>query len=188
LIKWDMGCSPGESKNKRMKSLPEIEAAIARFEEQLVPIAKRPVDIRVPGWVEKLMMRPPALDEAGIREPAEALLMEILDLYAKSDEVSRAALRDLFHQYQAFSWAAALPQDPSPEGFRRLLLLFSLKDQGRDSRDAIVWLQEICRKARAAGVDLKAMLEEAERLSSEVNRFGMGSTKDMIRKERVRQG
>jgi hypothetical protein len=167
-----------------MKNLSEIEVEIARFDQLLTPIAKRPVDITDPGWVEKLKNRTPALDEAGIRAPVEALLLEILELYAKSDEGTRVALRDLFHRYHAFSWAAVLPQDPSPEGFRRQLLLLSLKDQGMDTRDEILWLQLICKRAHLAGVDLKPTLELVAGLSSDVDRFGMGSTKDLLLKAR----
>jgi hypothetical protein len=167
-----------------MKSLSEVEAAIARFDQQLVPIANRPVDITDPDWLEKLKRIPPALDEAAIRDQVETFLAEVLDTYPQSDEAARAALRDLFHEYQAFSWAAVLPRDLTPDGFRCQLLLFSLKDQGRDTRDAILWLQDICREARSAGVELKPILDDVGGLSSEINRFGMGSTKDLLLKAR----
>jgi hypothetical protein len=167
-----------------MKSLSEIEVEIARFDQLLTPIAKRPVDISDPGWVEKLKNRTPALDEAGIRAPVEALLLETLEQYANGDEGTRVTLRDLFHRYHAFSWAASLPQDPNPEGFRRQLLLLSLKDQGMDPRDEILWLQSICKRARLAGVDLKPTLELVAGLSSDVDRFGMGSTKNLLLKAR----
>ena len=167
-----------------MKSLSEVEAAISRFDQQLAPIANRPVDITDPGWLDKLKRIPPALDEANIRSRVEALLVEVIQLYAQSDEAARAALRDLFHKYRAFSWAAALPLDITPDGFRRQLLLFSLKDQGRDTRDAILCLQDICREARSAGVELKPILEEVGELSSGIDRFGMGSTKDLLLKAR----
>ena len=165
-----------------MKNLAEIEQAISQFDSQLAPIAKRPVDITNPKWLEKLIKNPPALDEAGIREQVEISLAEILNLYAQSDEATRIALRDLFHKYQAFAWAAALPQNSTPEGLRNELLLFSLKDQGRDTRDALLWLQDICKKARSARVELRPILDEVGELSSEINRFGMGSTKDLILK------
>ena len=165
-----------------MKNLAEIEQAISQFDSQLAPIAKRSVDISTPNWLEKLIKNPPALDEAGIREQVERLLEELIDLYAQSDEATRIALRDLFHKYQAFAWAAALPQNSTPEGLRNELLLFSLKDQGRDTRDALLWLQDICKKARSAGVELRPILDEVGELSSEINRFGMGSTKDLILK------
>ena len=67
-----------------MKSASEFEAAIARFDSQLAPIANRPIDITDPNWVAKLKAIPPAPDEANIREQVEALLVEALDLYAES--------------------------------------------------------------------------------------------------------
>ncbi len=167
-----------------MRNLSEVEAAIARFDQHLAPIANRPVDITDPNWLGKLKSVPPALDEANIRGQVETLLVEVLELYVQCDEPTRTALRALFNKYQAFSWAAALPRDLTPDGFRRQLLLFSLKDQGRDTRDAILWLQDICREARSAGLDLKPILDEVGELSSGINRFGMGSTKDLLLKAR----
>jgi len=163
-----------------MKSLPEIQGVIARFDSLLTPIASRPIDISDPDWVAKLKHIPPALDEVNIRGEVESLLVEVLSVYAQSDDATRAALREMFHHYHAFTWAATLPRVPSPEGFRIQLLLFSLKDQGSDTRDAILWLQDICRRARTAGVELKPILEQVAGISSQVNRFGMGSTRDLV--------
>lgn len=167
-----------------MESLSEIKGAIARLDEKLAPIANRPIDISDPNWLGKIIKVPPDLDEADIRSQVETLLMEVLALYVQSDEMTRASLRDLFHEYKAFSWAAAIPQELTPQGFRHQLLLFSLKDQERDPRDAILWLQDICRNAQSAGVELSPILDEVGQLSSEINRFGMGSTKALILKAR----
>jgi hypothetical protein len=65
---------------------------------------------------------------------------------------------------------------------RQHLILFSMKDQGRDSRDALLTLQEIVREADTAGVDKAAALREVAAMSSSTNRYGMGSTRDMLLK------
>jgi hypothetical protein len=66
------------------------------------------------------------------------------------------------------------------EHLRRHLLLFSMKDQGRDSRDALLDLQDLCREARSAGVNLTPVLREVAELPSDKNKYGMGSTEDML--------
>ncbi len=166
-----------------MASLDDFELRIMALEEQLRPIADRPVDITKPGWDVRLRQRQHPLDEAGIRREAEILLEELISLYQASAEESRHAVRKLFGEYRAFAWAASLPFDPTTEeSFRRHVILFSMKDQGSDSRDALLWLQDLCQKARSAGVNAAPVLKEVAAFSSEWNKYGMGSTREMLRR------
>lgn len=57
-----------------------------------------------------------------------------------------------------------------------------MKDQGRDSREALLTLQEIVREADTAGVDKAAALRAVAAMSSSTNRHGMGSTRDTLLK------
>jgi hypothetical protein len=82
---------------------------------------------------------------------------------------------------RSFSWAAALPYRPiTDESFRAHLILFSIKDQGRDTRDAILALQAICATATSAGVKIGPILKEIAELSSDVNKYRMGSTRSLL--------
>ena len=113
----------------------------------------------------------------------EQLLGELVPAYAKSDDETRSAIRRMFAEYGSFAWAAALSTRPtSVGGLRQHLILFSMKDQGWDSRDALLTLQEIVREADKAGVDKAAVLREVAAMSSSINRYGMGSTRDMLLK------
>ena len=69
---------------------------------------------------------------------------------------------------------------------RHLLALFSLRDLGPDSRDAILELAELCNAAQRAGVDPVPLLKEAALLSSDVNKHGLGSTKDILLRQATR--
>jgi hypothetical protein len=163
--------------------LEDFESRIIRLDERLRPIANRPVDVTQPGWWPRLEQRPHPLDEAGVRPETEDLLKELIDSYQGAGEEDREMMRDWFAKYRAFSWAASLPASPTTEeGFRQRLLLFSLKDQERDSRDALLLLQDLCREAGSAGVDAAPILREVAELSSDVNEHGMGSTKQMLLK------
>jgi hypothetical protein len=159
------------------------ESRIMDFEERLRPIARRPVDITRPGWLDRLRAGVPPLDEAGVRERAEQLLGELISAYANGGEETRSAIRRMFAEYRSFAWAAALSTPrKSVEGLRQHLILFSMKDQGRDSRDALLTLQEIVREADTAGVDKAAALRAVAAMSSSTNRYGKGSTRDMLLK------
>jgi len=163
--------------------LDDFELRIMDLEQRLSPIANRPVDITKPGWGLRLRQSPHPLDEAGVRRDAEILLEELISLYPGSAEESRQAVRKLFEKYHSFAWAASLSFEPtSEESFRRHLILFSIQDQGRDSRDALLSLQHLCREARSAGVNSPPVLREVAELSSDLNKYGMGSTKEMLLK------
>jgi len=162
-------------------SLEEFELRMMDLEQRLRPIADRPVDITKPGWDLRLMQSPHPLDRAGVRLEAELLLQQLIKVYRACGEDEREAVRKLFAEYRAFAWAASLPCEPTTEeNFRQHLLLFSITDQGRDSRDAILLLQDLCRRARAAGVNMAPVLKDVAVLSSDQNKYGMGSTRDML--------
>jgi hypothetical protein len=165
------------------RALENWELQMMELEERLRPIAQRPIDVTRPGWVERLQAGAPPLDETGVRNSTEQLLEEMVDTYAQGTEETRAAIRRLFTEYRSFAWAAALSTPrTSVAALRQHLILFSMQDQGRDSRDALLMLQEICHEAVAAGVDTAPVLREVAELSSSANKYGMGSTRDMLLK------
>jgi hypothetical protein len=166
-----------------MKELSEFERVVARLDAQLKPVANRTYDFNDPGWIAQLANTPDPLDETGLRVEMETLLVEITDHYATCDHETRQAIRSLFEKHASASWAASFSRAPTTiEGVRRQLLIFSVLDQGRDTRDAILWLQDIVARARSAGIQIEAMLEEVAGYSSETNKFGMGSTKGLLLK------
>ena len=165
--------------------LDDFELRIMDLDERLRPFANRTVDITEPGWASRLAQAPHPLDQAGVRSTVETLLEELFSAYQVADPEARQAIRNLFADYRAFAWAASLSSAPTTvEGLLQHLLLFSLKDQERDSRDALLWLQDICRQARRAGVTMEPLLEQVAHLSSDKNKFGMGSTMQMLLKAR----
>jgi hypothetical protein len=84
----------------------------------------------------------------------------MIPAYAKGGDETRSAIRRMFAEYGSFTRAAALSTQPTNvEGLRQHLILFSMKDQGRDSRDALLTLQEIVREADTAGVDKQRCCE-----------------------------
>ena len=164
-----------------MNPLEDWELRMMDFEEKLRPIAKRTVDITRPGWFERLQAGPPPLDEAGVREAVERLLIEIIAGYARGTDQTRTAIRRLFQEYPSLAWAAALSVPRTTiDGSRQHLILFSINDQGRDSRDALLTLQEICNAARNAGLEIAPVLREVAGMSSDADKYRMGSTREML--------
>jgi hypothetical protein len=158
----------------------ELENTVARADALLKPIAHRPVDHTDPTWQTRLREGPRPLDEANVREQAEAALSDLLDLYEHTDEPTRAAVRALLRRYDSFTWATGLPPARTPESFRRELLLISARDHGHDTRDELVALHDLSRQAEEAGVDLSPLLLEIAALSSTEDRYGMGSIRRIL--------
>jgi hypothetical protein len=121
------------------------------------------------------------LEEAGIKTETEQFLAEIIAAYPVGDDDVRKAIRKLFEDHSSFTWAATLPYEPVTEAtFRAHLILFSIKDHEQDTRDAIVTLHSLCEKAGSAGIKMGPILKEVAELSSEVNKYGMGSTRSLL--------
>ncbi|MER5787772.1 hypothetical protein [Streptomyces sp. NPDC001980] len=163
-----------------MGELAELAERVALIDACVEPIARRPVDVTDPDWVRKMREGPHPLDEAGIRPEAEAALRDVLTRYEEGDDGVRADLRALLERRRWFGWATTLPLEPTPQGFRRRLLEMSVEDQGLDTRDMMVALNDLCGQARDAGVDIRPLLLDVAGLSSDVDKYGMGSTRHIL--------
>ncbi len=164
-----------------MDPLSDWKERISILDAALRPIANRPIDITDPNWVSKFQSFPNPLDEAGVRVDTEELLSEMIDQYPVSDDQTRGAIRSLVGEHKSFLWAATLSYPPTTNEFYRAhLILFSIKDQGSDTRDAILLLQSLCTRAASAGVKIAPILKELADLSSRVNKYGMGSTYSLL--------
>jgi hypothetical protein len=151
------------------------------LDEKLKPIANRPIDITQPGWLEEAKALAPPLERADVQPRAQHLLLDIVREYGQVSARQRAEIRQLFKTFKAFAWAATLPRPVgSPETFREHLIHFSIVDQGPDSRDALLTLRDLCVNGATAGVSIRPILEEVAALSSDVDRYGMGSTSSQL--------
>ena len=162
-----------------MTELADIAGEVAVLDAILEPIAKRRVDINDPDWMERLASADP-LAEAGIKPEVHPTLRALITHYAEGDEPARQTVRAIFERYRAFRWAAHIPLDLTPAGFRFKLLHFSAIDQGSDPRDEILALEDLVARARDASVDIEPILIEVAGLSSDLDRYGMGSTRQFL--------
>ena len=130
-----------------------------------------------------------AWSAARIRAEAQSLLGDIVDRYPMLDDATRRRLRELFHTFRAFAWATTLGYRPtSVERLRRHLVLVVIHELVDDPRDTIVWLDQICREARDAGVDVRPVIEQVALLASGADRFGFGSTRQFMLRAGERWG
>lgn len=158
------------------------QAAAERIDAALQPIATRPVTLTELTSLGERYRDLNPLDEAGVRADAAALLTEILDAYPHLKCAERIELRALFDRHRALGWAAGflLPASSDAAAVKQQLLLFSLLDQGTDSRDALLWLQAFCGQPGVDCHQLPELLREVAALSSAIDRHHMGSTASML--------
>ena len=131
-----------------------LQQRIESLDKKLKPIANAPVAF------------PP--DLAGRQMPkddeANAALVDAVGLYARSDVAERAKIREIFRINHAFAWAATLPfPADSEQRFRQHLLHFSIIDQGRDQRDALLWMHDLLQSPYAT----RAVVSEVAAMSGD---------------------
>jgi hypothetical protein len=160
--------------------LTEIENGMARLDALYRPVARAPIDLSDPDAFTNMgAVIAERLAALGGDADAQAVLESIIEMYANGD---RIAIRELFDGYPSFRWAAHLPRDWSTaDEFRAHLIHLSARDQGADSRDEILTLQALCEQARQHGIDVAPILDEVAAMSSDVDRYGMGSMREIIR-------
>lgn len=163
-------------------NLTEVEREVASLDAVYRPVATAPVDLSRPGDpAAPAASVDAALARLGAGARTQAVLRGLIELYAAGDEADRAALRRLFDRHAAFRWAAGLPGEwTTAAQFRARLILLSARDQGADTRDEILALRDLCARARTAGIDVDPILDEVAAMSSDVDRYGMGSMRAVL--------
>jgi hypothetical protein len=164
------------------------ERSVELLDALLRPIAREPIELSEPDWAAGLSEVPP-VERAGIAEVSQTALRTILATYSDGDGEVRATLRGWFERYPSFRWAVQLPDPPTTAaGFRLQVTHLSARDQVPDTRDELLTLWEMCRDAKDAGVDIGPILTEVATISSDVDRYGFGSTRQILLDARDREG
>jgi hypothetical protein len=158
--------------------LSHIENQVAVVDAALKPFTHRPI-MEVLENFEELRERN-FLAEAGIEVEAVALLRTMLDLYEHGNEDTRAAIRGMFDRYGAFRSAVVLPWEPTVDSFRLHVLHLSARDLSDDPRDEVLTMQDFCQRAGNAGIEVAPIVREIAAISSDIDRYGMGSTRSLL--------
>ncbi|MFG2041771.1 hypothetical protein [Dactylosporangium sp. NPDC048998] len=163
-------------------NLADIEREMARLDAVYRPVATAPVDLADPAALRDLGASIRAeLAALGVGGRSEAVLRAVVEAYAAGDGTVRTAIRGLFERYPSFRWAAHLPPDwDTAAEFRTRLILLCAHDQAPDTRDEILALQDLCDRARRAGIDVDPVLDEVTAMASDTDRYGMGSMRAIL--------
>ena len=173
-----------------MADLAHLEARMKALDQQISPVANKTVDIAsimknvvlAPGPTKAKPQVPSPLDQAKVRSEAEELVEELIELYPSSNEAVRDQIRAMLAAHASFDWATGKPPavPDATENFRRQLLRLSMSDQGRDPRDLMMALEGRHREAVTAGVNLSPIALKVANISSDKDRYGMGSTQKIL--------
>ncbi|GGM78804.1 hypothetical protein ACFFX1_35660 [Dactylosporangium sucinum] len=163
-------------------NLGDVEREMARLDRLYRPVATAPVDVSNP---DAMLTACTAIDrelaEINADGRAESLLRAAVAAYAEGDDLVRAAVRGLFDRYEWFRWGAHFAPDwTTAEELRARLIHFSARDQGADTRDELLGLRDLLTRARRLGIDPAPVLAEVAAMSSDADRYGMGSTRDLL--------
>ena len=163
-------------------NLVDVEREMAWLDAVYRPVASSPVDVEVrddpEAWGAAIEAE---LGRLAVDDRAEAAVRAAVEVYAAGGETVRAAVRRLFDRYTSFRWAAHLPREwDTAEEFRAHLIHLSARDQGSDTRDEILTLGDLCHRALGLGIDTGPILDEVAAMSSDEDRYGMGSMRRVI--------
>jgi hypothetical protein len=163
-------------------NLVAVEREMAWLDAVYRPVAESPVDPALRddpgGWGAAIEAE---LGRLGVNDRAEAAVRAVVEVYAAGDETVRATVRRLFDRYPSFRWAAHLPREwDTAEQFRAHLIHLSARDHGSDTRDEILALRDLCDRALGLGIDTGPILDEVAAMSSDEDRYGMGSMRRVI--------
>jgi hypothetical protein len=162
--------------------LSDIENKVAAYDAALKPITGQPVGHLEPQEMVEYFRNRKPLAEAGIETDAVALLRTMLDVYEHGPETTREAIRGMFSRYRSFCSTVTLPWEPTAESFRLHVVLWSARDLAPDGRDELLTMQAWCDKAKAAGIDVAPIAREIAAISSDTERWAMGSTRSLLRR------
>jgi hypothetical protein len=159
--------------------LPALKRRVADLDKILQPIANKPLVIQDPDGFSKISFKnlfdPKVLQS--VAEVVEGLAAE----YLSQEETVRAEIRELFHTYRSFSWASPFRGEARTAAeLRRRLILFSMRDQADDPRDAVGEVWALRETAQRRGLPFDAISAEIAEISSRVARSSMGSTRDLL--------
>lgn len=129
---------------------------------------------------------PPATQQtiADIRVANQDLLSALIAAYVTANEADRSHIRRLFVEHGSFTWAVSyVMKEPSDEELRNCFVYMSMLDQGFDARDYLLAIRSMVQHAKRANLDYRTIMEEIADMSSPVDRFGFGSTRDILQNE-----
>jgi len=149
--------------------------------QQLHPIVSAEIDIMAPDWEEQVANAPHPADASGLRNEIESLFNEIVDRFPSYDADQRHQIIDLMDQNDSLMHSAVLDADyDSPGGFRKIMIVFVIEDQGKDTRDAIVALAHYRRDAEERGIDVDSIFKEMAAIASTRDKYGWGTTQKLF--------
>lgn len=116
-----------------------------------------------------------------ICENHQDILSQFIEAYVCGTEEERTTIRDLFVKYNSFAWAVYYRmRNISNEELRRYFMYLSMLDQGNDTRDYLLTIRDIVSYAKKNRLNYKEIMTEASFLSSTVDRFGWGTTRQIL--------
>jgi hypothetical protein len=154
---------------------------IESLDERLHSIVHAEIDINAPDWEEQLSNSPHPADESGLRTEIETLFNDIIGHFESFTPEHRQAIIDLMDENDSLMYSAVIDADfDTPDGFWKIMILFVIEDQGKDTRDAIVTLGHYRKHAQQLGLDTDRIFNQLAVLASNRDKYGWGSTRDLL--------
>lgn len=151
------------------------------LEQHLKPIVDATFSSSSDPWDEDAIPEPYKTQNKKLRPDIQNLFDDILNQFENFTPDQRQKIIDLMYRQEALIWSSRIEEDrDTPDGFRKHMIFFVLMDQGKDTRDALLALQQNQINANKAGINTDAIFKEMAELASTKDKFGWGSTRDLL--------
>ena len=137
------------------------------------------IDINKDNWMEIARQQTIAFQNEHL-DQITAISQDLLQNFEKLSETEREEVLTALEQTEYFQ--DLLRTAPDKESFRSSLLILVLQNLGSDTRDALLELDSIVKKAKSENIDYKEIVEELIPLADDTDKHGMGSMRDILKK------
>lgn len=119
--------------------------------------------------------------QLNISESITDIVNEIMFAFLKVNADQRLSISELINENDTILWALKPFEQPTNiEDIENQMLWFIILDQGKDTRDAILALNEIISITKSLGFNVNTLLKKYVSLASIQDKFGWGSTQNLI--------
>ena len=155
------------------------------LDKQLRLITKAKIDVNESDWLEKLAQAPHPADQAGLRDPIRSFFNDLIARFETLETSQRQLVIDFMDQCDSLMHSRIIAEQPNtPDGFRKHMILFAIEDQGKDTRDAILSMEEYRSLANMVDFDIETIINDVAELASRQDKYGWGSTHDLMLNKR----
>jgi hypothetical protein len=172
---------------------PDVDEVSFRLFLQEQHAALADIDVALRPWQNQERDAHPFTQDRNLQTRFDSVVRRLADAYMTGTDEQREAIRHLLRNLTAARRAMGISfteirHKMDAVRFRLALIYESMKDLGHDPRVGSTALNDLCRAARLVEINPDPDLKEVAAASSDIDRHGLGSVREMMLAQRTGGG